>query len=503
MGMKAALNGGEPERDVGSLTTLLDLWRLFAGGVPDILLLVNRAGTILFINRTPVGIDEDAMLNTNIFDFVPADRRSELRSSLEDVFAAGMAHSGDLPVTLPDGAVRWYATHAGPLYQEGAVVAATIVARDVTDQKHAESALRESEERYRTLVEHAPEAIVVLDVDECRFVDVNRNACALFGMRQEALMQADLLQLSPPTQPDGRASRDAVWERIHEALAGGVPTFEWTHRTQSGADLRCEVRLVRLPARGRRLIRGSITDVTRQRHLEEHVQQWQKLETLGQLAGGIAHDFNNILTVISGAAQMLSHTLPPNSEQVQDVEDIRGAARQGAALTRQLIGFARLQKGDHEVLDLNGIVDHVLVMLGRLLAHRVTLVRVLDPTGAPVRGVRSQLEQVLMNLLLNARDAMPDGGAVTIRTIRDRSHPGQGVVHLQVEDTGIGMDDATRRRLFEPFFTTKEPGKGSGLGLSTVAAIVRQGGGRVEVTSRLGAGTTFDVILPEACPGTL
>ena len=482
------------------LSALLELWRLFAAGVPDILLLVNREGTILFINRTPPGIDAGSVLGTNVFDYVPEECQPELRRSLAGVFDKGEGRSRDLPATLPDGSVRWFATHTGPLTHDGRIAAATIVARDVTDRKYAEQALRESEERYRTLVEHAPEAIVVLDVDACRFVDANRNACALFGMRPELLLAADPVELSPPTQPDGRSSQDVAWEKIHEALAGDVPTFEWTHRTLNGTDLRCEVRLVRLPAQDRRLVRGSITDVTRQRHLEEHVQQWQKLETLGQLAGGIAHDFNNILTVISGAAEMLVDAMPANSPQGQDVEDIRRAARQGAALTRQLIAFARRQRVDHEIVDLNAVVDHVLMMLDRLLGERIRVGTELDPMGTPVRGVRSQLEQVLMNLLLNARDAMPAGGIITIRTQRDRSRPGQGCVHLRVEDTGIGMDDATRHRLFEPFFTTKEPGKGSGLGLSTVSAIVRQCAGRVEVTTQIGVGTTFDVILPEAGP---
>jgi len=293
------------------LGALLDLWRMFAAGVPDILLLVNPEGTILFINRAPPGINPNGVLGTNAFDYVPVECQPELRRSLAAVFEGGEARSRDLPATLPDGSVRWFATHTGPLTHDGYIAAATIVARDITDRKHAEQALRDSEERYRTLVEHAPEAIVVLDVDTCRFVDANRNACALFGMRPEMLLAADPMQLSPPTQPDGRSSQDVVWEKIHEALAGDVPTFEWTHRTLSGTDLRCEVRLVRLPAQERRLVRGSITDVTSQRHLEEHVQQWQKLETLGQLAGGIAHDFNNILTVISGAAEMLVDAVPP------------------------------------------------------------------------------------------------------------------------------------------------------------------------------------------------
>jgi len=164
--------------------------------------------------------------------------------------------------------------------------------------------------------------------------------------------------------------------------------------------------------------------------------------------------------------------------------------------TAQLLNFARRQKVDHELQDLNVVVDHVVVMLGRLLGYSIDLVKRLDPAGAPVRADRSQLEQVLMNLLLNARDAMPDGGTITISTTR-----GPDIVRLRVEDTGSGMDDATRCRAFEPFFTTKDAGKGSGHGLSTVNTIVKQSGGRVEVSSQVGVGTTFDVILPVAGSG--
>ncbi len=485
----------------------LEPWRCLAEAVPDILLLVDREGTVQYINRAGSGFSRAEVHGARVFDFVPAEFQAGLRDSLGEIFAGAGPQVREVPVTHPDGSIRWFATHTGPVFHGGKVVAATIVARDVTEQKQTEAALRESEGRYRTLVEHAPEAIVVFDVDACRFVDANRNASALFGLSHEALLRSNPVELSPPTQADGQPSAVAARERIDEALAGGVPAFEWTHRTPGGADLRCEVRLVRLPADGRRLVRGSITDVTRQRQVEEHLRQWQKLEALGQLAGGIAHDFNNLLMVISGSAELLAEQLPAASPLRREAEGIRGAVLQGSGLTRQLLGFARRREPERGRLDLNVVVEDALVLLARLLGPGITLVQRLDPAGAPIVADRTQVEQVLMNLVLNARDAMREGGTITVGTlrVRDRIWP-EGercrvdgpTVHLRVADTGTGMDEATCRQIFTPFFTTKSAHGGTGLGLSIVQAIVKRSRGCLEVASRPGAGTTFEVILPDA-----
>ena len=498
---------GGPGRPARGRDEPIDMWQCLAEAVPDILLLISRDGTILYVNRGAEGVPREAVRGTRVFDYVPAELRAEIRKSLAELFGGGSARVRQIPATHPDGTVRWYATHTGPVVQNGEVVAATIVARDVTEQRWAEAALRESEERNRTLVEHAPEAIVVFDADFERFVDANRNACVLFGMSREALLAADPVALSPPAQPDGRPSCDAARDRIEEALAGGTPAFEWTHRTPAGVDFRSEVRLVRLPAVGKRLIRGSITDISRQRELEEHLRQWQKLEALGQLAGGIAHDFNNLLTVISASANVLEDDLPPHDPLRLEVGWILGAANKGAVLTRQLLTFARRQDHEPGLVELNGIAEDAVVLLGRLLGAGIKLVKQLDPAGAPVRADRSQLEQVLMNLVLNARDAMPEGGTVTVSTTRmpGREWPEGArcrvkgpLVRLRVADTGVGMDEVLRRQIFTPFFTTKTEGRGTGLGLLIVQAVVKRCGGCLEVSSRPGAGSVFDVILPDA-----
>jgi len=352
-------------------------------------------------------------------------------------------------------------------------------------------ALQECEARYRTLLDYAPEAIVVLDADAGRFVEANRQAARLFDMPVDALLTSNPAALSPSTQPGGADSGVLARQRIEEALAGGTPNFEWIHRSRTGTELPCEVRLVRLPASGRRLVRGSVIDLTRERRLAQQLRQWQKLELLGRLAGGITHDMNSVLMAISASADALSSDLPEPARL--EAEWIRSAVQRGTALTQRLLAFIRGQQPKIVRLDLNGVIKDTASLLNRLLPIRIELHTRLD-AGCFVRADRHELEQVLLNLVLNSRDAMPHGGQVQVSS---RRMPAP-VVRLRVQDSGIGMDDSTREHLFETFFTTKPEGQGSGLGLSIVQEIVRRAGGWLEVTSQPGQGTSVDVFLPDA-----
>jgi PAS domain S-box-containing protein len=479
----------------------LEMWQAVGAAIPDILLLLDQNGTILYVNRVPPAFAEHELAGTSVFELAFGPSRNELAGALHTLLETGDEGVRTVKARHPDGAFHWYAIHTGPVRVAGRVVAAAMVARDVTDRKHMEDAVRDSEERYRTVVEHAPEAIVVFDVDQECFVEANRNACALFGLTRAELLRSNPVELSPETQPDGEASASVARRHIAAALAGGAPVFDWIHRTPCNVELTCEVRLVRLPSEGRRLVRGSITDVTRQRQLEEHVQQLHKIEALGQLAGGVAHDFNNLLWVISASVDLLADQLVeaglPRPVWAAEVEEIRSAARRGTTLTAQLLAFARQRQPEPERFDLNPVVVDTVAMVRRLVPEGIQLVTVVDPAGVPVRAHRGRLEQVVMNLLLNARDAIARDGTITITTARlaDSS------VRLRVTDTGVGMSEETRKRVFEPLFTTKPPGKGTGLGLASVRAIVEQIGGRVEVTSELGKGSTFDVVLPPARGG--
>jgi PAS domain S-box-containing protein len=373
------------------------------------------------------------------------------------------------------------------------VAAAVVVARDITEAKRNQYALAESEARYRTLVEYAPEAIVVFDVDSCTFVEVNQNALALFGLSREALLAASPMEVSPEFQPDGRRSFEAAWSHLNAALEGEVPCFEWVHRKSDGTDINCEVRLVQMPSLERRLVRGSVTDVSQQRRLEQQMRQWQKMDALGQLAGGIAHDFNNVLTTILASADLLASDVK-DEEQRADARSIVAAARQGAALASQLLTFARRQTTlVQEPLDMNDVAREVATIVRRLLGPHLTLVLELENAAAPARIDRSNAEQVVMNLLMNARDAIAGSGTIILTVAA--SYGGSRSTLLRVRDTGVGMEPEVQARMFEPFFTTKG-GKGTGLGLSTVYGIVTQAGGSLNVESAVGAGTTVDVLLP-------
>jgi PAS domain S-box-containing protein len=367
-----------------------------------------------------------------------------------------------------------------------------------------EERLRESEERFRTMTESAVDAVITADGDG-DIVSWNRGAGAVFGYTSEEVLGTPLARLVPETlrqvDADGR-------ERL--ACADMTPTperpVELHGLRKDGRAFPIELSLARWETRRSSYLTVIIRDVTERRQLEEQFRQAQKMESVGRLAGGLAHDFNNLLTVIGGHAELLHERLEPEDPVRQRIGLIREAADHAADLTKQLLAFSRKQVLAPTVLDLNAIVVEIEPMLRRLIGEDIDLVAALARGLGSVRADPAQVKQILLNLAVNARDAMPQGGKLTLETQNvelDGSYarlhpdvPAGAYVLLAVTDTSVGMDEATRARIFEPFFTTKAPGIGTGLGLATVYGIVKQSSGSISVYSEPGRGTAFKVYLP-------
>jgi len=370
------------------------------------------------------------------------------------------------------------------------------------ERKRTEEQLLENEHRYRLLFQSNPEAMWVYDCDTLRFLAVNDAAVARYGYSEQEFLAMTVRDIRPVSE------LARFEETLHNHTGGTFTGFR--HRRKDGTliDVDVEAQPITLAGAPARLVLAR--DMTERRHLEDQLRQAQKMEAVGQLAGGIAHDFNNLLTAILGSTQLLLHATPPGDGRREDIEEIKNAGLRAAELTRQLLAFSRRQVLAPKVLDMNAVVSQMDKMLRRLIGEDVELVTQLARDLGPVSADPGQLEQVLLNLAVNARDAMPRGGRLTIETANvvlteeysERHHrlpPGQYVL-LAVSDTGVGMDEATQKHLFEPFFTTKEVGKGTGLGLATVYGIVKQSGGYIWVYSEPGHGTTVKVYLPRV-PG--
>ena len=381
--------------------------------------------------------------------------------------------------------------------------------RQVSEQQRREAynALLTSEERCRTLVEHAPEAITMIDVDTGLYVDANPMAEALHGRpRDELIGKMGPAILSPEFQLDGRPSSEAAPDYLNRALAGEFPKFEWMHLTPDGKETLCEVSLARLPHPHRKLVRASISDITERKSVEEQLRQAQKMDAIGQLTGGIAHDFNNLLTVIMGNLQTVEDDLRPDDKKSDYVRRAIMASRRAADLTHRMLAFARKQALRPIVVDIRKLITATVDLLHRTLGEHIDIELVGTASPWLCKVDANQLENAILNLAMNARDAMPVGGKLTIETANMRLDdeyaaaqadviPGQYVM-LSVTDTGRGISQEVKSQIFEPFFTTKDRGHGAGLGLSMVYGFVKQSGGHISVYREEGEGTTFKIYLP-------
>ncbi|NIA14261.1 MAG: response regulator [Nitrospiraceae bacterium] len=443
----------------------------------------------------------------------PEDLVVSWEEAIAQVFDTGRLNR--IEFQLPSG--MWLDWLLVPEFASGGDVKAVITsARDITERKHAEEALRESEERYRVLFESSSDAIGI--IKDTILVDCNQQALDLFQRSREQIVGLHPWVFAQLTQPENADLRAATIKRLRLAAQGHPQFFEWRNKRWDGTEFDSEVSLKRVVLGEEILLQVIVRDVTERKRvekektdLEARLRQAQKMEAVGQLAGGVAHDFNNLLQAIQGYVDMAIGDLPENHPVREDLEQVARAGDRAATLVRQLLTFSRRERLQPQALRLDDLVGDLLKMLQRVLGAHVELVFKANPDLKAIYADPGQVEQVIMNLCVNARDAMAGGGAITVSLENadlDAAFcwrhpwavPGR-YVRLSVADAGEGMSPEVVEHIFEPFFTTKEAGKGTGLGLATVYGVVQQHQGLIDVGSTPGEGTVFNVYFPLKGPG--
>jgi PAS domain S-box-containing protein len=437
------------------------------------------------------GRDPQSLIGKNIWAEFPEGVGQPFQREYERAMADGQPHQIEAYYPPYD---RWFENRILP-YAGGLA----ILFQDVTERRVAGDRLRESEQRYRSLFEHNPDAVYSMDVGG-RFTSANAACEELTGRTIDELIALPFAALVVPEH------RERANQHFLTAIRGKATSYDEAIVHKSGR--RVEISITKLPiiVDGKVVgVYGIAKDLTWQRELEWRLQQSQKMEAVGRVAGGVAHDFNNLLTVIQSCASFLARDIPEPSPSHRDVEEIQNAARRAGELTQQLLAFSRKQVLRPQMMDVNGHVLRFVETLRRVVGDAIAIETDLAPDTWPVYADPGQIERVLMNLGLNARDAMPNGGTIRVGTENlvigreAAGNPAPGnYVEITVEDTGTGIDPAVLPYLFEPFVTTKPAGVGTGLGLSTAHGIVEQTGGVIRASSTPGRGSRFSVVLPRA-----
>jgi PAS domain S-box-containing protein len=445
--------------------------------------LAGMALTYFFVNTVPIAFAIALTTNQSAWRIWKTDFASSAPSYLLGAIAAAVV----IKVTQSSGYSLTLLLTAAPLY--------------LTYKMYR--AGRESEARQGAILEAAHDAIITMD-SQLNIREFNPAAEEMFGYARLDILGRSVELLLPPGD---RAQQMSALNQYLTTGGGPLagPQVELTGRRADGSDLPLELTVARLGSDNRAVLTGFVRDITERRALEEQLRQSQKLEAIGRLAGGVAHDFNNILMSIMGAADLLLMQLATDDPARGEVSEIKQSVVRGAGLTHQLLAFSRRQAVRPRIFALGDVVCGMDTMLRRLIGPEIELEIICASEPVMVRADSGQTEQVVLNLVVNARDAMPEGGRVTVR-VEEVDEDGDVVTtmerragryaRLSVSDTGTGIDEQTRAKLFEPFFTTKEQGKGTGLGLSIVYGIVKQSGGDIAVVSEPGKGATFRVYLP-------
>lgn len=484
-----------------------ELFQLISENAADMIAVVDLEGRRVFNSKSydkVLGYSPAELAASSAYEQIHPDDRERVKKSAEDARLTGIGQTLDYRFRHKNGS--WLvleSTSSVICDDKGKPEKLVLVNRDVTKRRETEEALYHSEADFRSVVELAPYGIF------------------------RASLEGKLLQANPALQkmlgydsPENLAGKDLAtevfryaseYQRLADVLVRAEEIkdieAEWKRNTGTPITVRCSGRRVNHEDGTPAYFQVFAENVTEKRTLENQLRMAQKMEAIGRLSGGIAHDFNNLLSVIIGYAGVLKKALGDNDSRCEYAQEIEKAGQRAASLTKQLLAFSRQQVLSPEMLDLNALASDLQRMLPRLLGEDIQISLELAPDLRSVKADRTQIEQVILNLAINARDAMPSGGKLRIETANvdlDESytwdHPGSKAgryVCLTVTDTGTGMDAATLAHIFEPFFTTKEPGKGTGLGLATVYGIVKQSDGYIWVSSSPGSGAAFQVYLPQ------
>jgi two-component system cell cycle sensor histidine kinase/response regulator CckA len=482
------------------------LFRLIGENAADLIAVVDMDGNRIYNSvsyERALGYTAEELKNSSGFQQIHPEDRAHVQEAGAEARRTGKGKTLEYRMLHKDGSWRVLeSTSSVILSGKGEAEKLVIVSRDVTDRKEATEALRQSEASFRSLVEGAPYGIYRAAVHG-QFLRVN-----------PALER--MLKYTEPGELIKKSLRTDVFrnpgdfDRLVELL-GSAGEFkdvevEWKRKDNKPITVRCSGRHLNESLQAASVYEVFAEDVTERRALEKQLSMAAKMEAIGRLSGGIAHDFNNLLGVIIGYSQVLRRKLDPNSPLKEHAEEVEKAANRAVSLTRQLLAFSRQQILTLAVVDLNTLVSDMQRMLPRLIGEDIVVDIDLDSSLGRIKADLGQIEQVVMNLAVNARDAMPDGGKLQIETANREfddaycsEHPGAKpgrYVMLAVTDSGAGMTPQTLAHIFEPFFTTKEVGKGTGLGLATVYGIVKQSGGYIWVESALGIGSSFQIFLP-------
>src|SRR6056297_156418 len=480
--------------------------RAIVDASPMAIVLIDRQGRVLDCNHEHAArfqMNPSQMMGKCIWDILPETVRVHRKSQVKQVFETGVPINGE---DERDGTWNEYTVHPAIWDETGQIEAVVVEAMNITPRKQAEAALRRSEQKFRDIFDNASDAIFIHNMGR-RFLEVNTVACRRLGYDREKLLQMGPRDIAAPDYVD------LPPKMIEKIKQNGQAVFEAVHQRSNGTVYPVEISSRKIEFEGNECILNVVRDITERKQaeaekarLETQINQTQKLESVGRLAGGVAHDLNNLLTPVLGYSEMLLDETSPESPQKRPLKEIENAAYRARNLVRQLLAFSRKQLLEFQSINLNDFLTGFRQFLERTLRENIAIYLELAPNLPSVEGDRTQLEQVIINLAINAQDAMPDGGQLTIETNRvelDESYASthQGVtpgpyVMIAVSDTGCGMDAETRENLFEPFFTTKEVDKGTGLGLATVYGIVKQHGGNIWVYSEPGLGSVFKIYLP-------